>query len=246
MSQRERLRELRAAVFTADGEALVSLLRAGPWPGHALQLIGDGLLAALAQNIGRARELAERCVTDLRQRDWEGDEDLVAALTARLGAEQAALLRSLPVDLDELVDVLEGDPVAGGGRIDVHTGEVWPAAVFEYGIESEDEGEDEEEHLDDGERWLWVVSEGSRAGYRDMELFVAGVAEPDLAERMARALDGRGAFRRFRDELARWPDIQDRWYLYSAERRRGRARAWLAAEGFTPASPAGDRAQKTT
>jgi hypothetical protein len=66
MSQRERLREFRAAVFTADGEALVSLLRAGPWSGHALQLIGDGLLAALAQSIGGARELAERCVTDLR------------------------------------------------------------------------------------------------------------------------------------------------------------------------------------
>ena len=239
MSRRERLREFRAAVFTANGQALVSLLRADAWPGHALQLIGDGLLVAMTQNIGGARELAERCVTELRERDWEGDEDLVAALTARLGAGPAPLLRSLPVHLDELVDVLEGDAVAGGGRIDLRTGEVWPEAVFEYGIESEQEGEgDEEEDLDDGERWLWVVSEGSRAGYRDMELFVAGVAEPDLADRMARALEGRGAFRRFRDELTRWPDLQDRWYVYSAERRRGRARAWLAAEGITPAAPA--------
>ncbi|RYB96470.1 hypothetical protein EUA06_02555 [Nocardioides glacieisoli] len=244
MSQRERLREFRAAVFTADGEALVSLLRAGPWPGHALELIGDGLLAALAQNVGGARELAERCVTDLRERDWEGDEDLVAALTARLGAGPAPLLRSLPVDLDELVDVLEGDAVAGGGRIDLHTGEVWPEAVFEYGLESEEEGEGED--LDDGERWLWVVSEGSRAGYRDMELFVGGVAEPDLADRLARTLKGRGSFRRFRDELSRWPGLQDRWYVYSAERRRGRARAWLAAEGFAPAAPAADGAQKAT
>jgi hypothetical protein len=244
MSQRERMREFRAAVFTADGEALVSLLRAGPWPGHALQLIGDGLLAALAQNVGGARELAERCVTDLRERDWEGDEDLVAALTARLGAGPAPLLRSLPVDLDQLVDVLEGDAVAGGGRIDLHTGEVWPEAVFEYGLEGEEEGEGED--LDDGDRWLWVVSEGSRAGYRDMELFVAGVAEPDLAGRLARTLEGRGAFRRLRDELTGWPDLRDRWHVYSAERRRGRARAWLAAEGFAPAAPAADGAQKTT
>ena len=241
MSQRERLREFRAAVFAADGQALVWLLRAGPWPGHALQLIGDGLQAAVAQNIGGARELAQRCVTELRERDWEGDEDLVGALTAGLGAGPSPLLRSLPVDLDELVDVLEGDPVAGGGRIDLHTGEVWPQAIFEYGIESEDE-----EDLDDGERWLWVVSEGSRAGYRDMERFVAGVAEPDLADRMARTLEGRGAFRRFRDELTRWPELQDRWYLYSAERRRGRARAWLATEGFTPALPAAVGAQKST
>ena len=244
MSQRERLREFRAAVFTAKGEALVSLLRADPRPGHALQLIGHGLLAALTQNVDGARELAERCVTELRERDWEGDEDLVAALTARLGAGPAPLLRSLPVDLDELVDVLEGDAVAGGGRIDLRTGEVWPEAVFEYGIESEQEGEGED--VDDGERWLWVVSEGSRAGYRDMKLFVAGVAEPDLADRLARTLEGRGAFRRFRDELSRWAELQDRWFAYSAERRRGRARAWLAAEAFTPAAPTADDAQKTT
>lgn len=241
MSRREQLREFRAAVFTANGDALVSLLRADPWPGHALQLIGDGLLAALDQNIGGARDLAERCVTELHERDWEGDEDLVGALTARLGAGPAPLLRSLPVDLDELVDVLEGDSVAGGGRIDLRTGEVWPEAVFEYGIESEQEAEG-----DDGERWLWVISEGSRAGYCDMKLFVAGIAEPDLADRMARALEGRGPFRRFRDELSRWPELEDRWYGYSAERRRGRARAWLVGEGFTPASPAVDGAQKTT
>ncbi len=230
-------------MFTADGKALVSLLRAGPWPDHALQLIGDGLLAALTQNIGGARELAVRCVTELRERDWEGDEDLGSALTASLGAGPAPLLRSLPVDLDQLVDVLEGDAVAGGGRIDLHTGEVWPEAVFEYGIESEEEDED----LDDDERWLRVVSVGSRAGYRDMELFVAGVAEPDLAEHLTRTLEGRGAFRRFRDELTRWPDLQDRWYAFSADRRRGRARAWLAVEGFTPAAPtAADRTQQTT
>ena len=243
MSQRERPRQFRGAVFTKDGEALVSLLLAGPWPDHALQLIGDGLLAALAHNIGGARELAVRCVTELRERDWEGDEDLAAALTASLGAGPVSSLRSLPVDLDQLIDVLEGDALASGGRIDLHTGEVWPEAVFEYGIESEEEDDD----LDDDERWLWVVSVGSRAGYRDMELFVAGVAEPDPAEQLTRALEGRGAFRRFRNELTRWPDLQDRWYGYSAERRRGRARAWLAVEGFTPAAPtAGDASQQAT
>ena len=72
-----------------------------------------------------------------------------------------------------------------------------------------------------------------------MELFTATVTvtEPDLAERLARTLEGRGAFRRFRHELTHWPDLEDRWYAYSAERRRGRARAWLATQGLTPAAP---------
>ena len=73
MYTRERRRELRAALFTANGEALVSLLTSEPWPGDAIQLIGDGLLAALAQEVTGARDLALDCVTELRERDWEGD-----------------------------------------------------------------------------------------------------------------------------------------------------------------------------
>src|SRR3954447_18532546 len=85
MHDRERGRELRAAVFTANGEDLVSLLQSGPWPGHAIQLIGDGLLAALGQGVTGARDLALDCVTELRERDWDGDEELAAAVNARLG-----------------------------------------------------------------------------------------------------------------------------------------------------------------
>ena len=69
---------------------------------------------------------------------------------------------------------------------------------------------------------------------RDMERFTAGVEDPDITARLEGALDGRGAFRRFRNQLTEWPELQSRWYAYSADRQRGRARAWLAAEGYTP------------
>jgi hypothetical protein len=236
MHDRERGRELRGAVFTANGADLVSLLQSGPWPGHAIQLIGDGLLAALGQGAAGARELAFDCVTELRERDWDGDEELAAALIARLGAGPAPMLRPLSLDLDQLADVLEGDPTSGGGRIDLHTGEVWPQAVFDYGIET---GEEEEEE-DDDDRWLWVFNEGSHAGYRDMERFVAGIEDNEIAAPLARALDGRGAFRRFRKQLTRWPDLHDSWNAYSAERHRGRARAWLATAGYTAVTAARD------
>ena len=93
-------------------------------------------------------------------------------------------------------------------------------------------GEEEEEEEDD-DRWLLVFNEGSRAGYRDMERFVAGIEDSEIAAQLARALDGRGAFHRFRHQLTRWPGIHDSWNAYSAERRRGRARAWLATAGYT-------------
>jgi hypothetical protein len=40
------------------------------------------------------------------------------------------MLRALPVDLEELAGILEGDPLSGGGRIDIRTGEVWPRAAI--------------------------------------------------------------------------------------------------------------------
>jgi hypothetical protein len=234
MHGRERRTQLRSAVAQDDGASLVALLRQEPWPADALQLIGDGLIAALTRRVDGAAELAHECVEALRERGWEGDAELAEGLDSRLGAGPAPLLRPLPIDLDELSMVLEGDPVHGGGRIDLRTGAVWPQPAIEYAREVGDEDEDDE---DDPERWLWFDSEGSRAGYRDMELFIAGIEDPDTAGQLGRALVGRGAFGRFKHLLTRWPDLQDPWYAFSEDRQRGRARAWLAGEGHAATPP---------
>lgn len=41
--------------------------------------------------------------------------------------------------------------------------------------------------------------------------------------------------RRFKDVLSRWPDELERYYQFSGERQRGRARARLAEAGYRPA-----------
>jgi len=138
-------------------------------------------------------------------------------------------LRPLPVDLDELAGILEGDPMCGGGRVDLATGEIWPAPAIDYAREI---GQEDEDESDDPDKWLWVHCEGSRDGYRDMELFIEAVRDPGRVDRLEIAISGRGAFRRFKDVLARWPGELDRWYEFSAERQHGRARAWLADAGY--------------
>jgi uncharacterized membrane protein YkvA (DUF1232 family) len=65
-----------------------------------------------------------------------------------------------------------------------------------------------------------------------MELFITSVEDPGRAERLAVAIRGRVAFRRFKDELACWPGELERWHAFSEERQRGRARSWLAAVGY--------------
>ena len=141
------------------------------------------------------------------------------------------MLRPLSVSLEELSEILEGDPLNGGGRIDRQTGEVWHRAQIDYAVETGEEDPDAE----DPDRWLWVECEGSRRGYRDMEDFIASVTDPHQAELLAVAIEGRGAFRRFKDVLHRWPGLVDRWYAFSDDRRIGRAREWLADAGYRPA-----------
>ena len=233
MQARERRRRLRGLIAQGDGASLVELLRLDALPGDALQLVGDGLDAALTQSVEGAAELAQQCVAALRERGWDGDAELAEHLASRLGDGPIPLLRGLPVDLEEISMILEGDPLHGGGRIDRRSGEVWPRSAIDYAVEIGEEDEDEDDH----ERWLWVDCEGSRAGFKDMERFTAGINDPEAAAQLGRALDGRGAFGRFKRRLTQWPELEDQWYAYSEERQRGRARAWLVDQGYTVTPP---------
>lgn len=222
--------ELRGAVVRGDTALLLAgLTESTAWPEFALQTIGDGLLLALTKGAESATDPARRSLGELRDRDWDGDRELAAALAAQVEDAPLPMLRPLPVDLEELAAILEGDPVNGGGRVRLDTGDVWPQPAVDYGVE---EGEIDPEGPDD--QWLWVECTGSRSGYRDMQRFIDLVDDERLAERLWRALDGRGAFRRFRDRLFEHEELVTRWRAFSQERERGRARAWLADAGYTP------------
>ncbi len=228
MSTDEGHISLRVKVPAEDGAVVVEM--AGPAvPDNGLQAFGDWVLAALEQHADGAVEAARLMVAALRERGWEGDGVLAGQLDALRGGGAMQGLRPLPVDLDELAAILEGDPLYGGGRIDLTTGEIWAAPAVDYARET---GQEDEDESDDPDKWLWVHCEGSRDGYRDMERFIGTVRDPGRAGRLEIAISGRGAFRRFKDALERWPGELDRWYAFSAERQRGRSRAWLADAGY--------------
>ena len=218
------VKELRGAAYRGDA-SIVEVVR-GRLTEDVLQLAGDGLLGAVAQGVPDAATLAAHCAAALRRRAWEGDDELADQLEAILNLGATPMLRPLPVDLEELASLLEGDPVYGGGRIDLKTGDCWP--------ESPDDNDLEEE----GDHWLYVECVGSRQGYRDMERFIATVEDSAIVDRLDIAIRGSGAFRRFKDVLSRWPEELQRYFLFSSERKLGRARSWLAAEGYRPAKAA--------
>lgn len=77
-------------------------------------------------------------------------------------------------------------------------------------------------------RYVALPEDDTRASWSDMEAFIATVADPVLQSELDRAIRGRGAFRRFRDELDQAET--ERWYAFRRARNAERARAWLAAE----------------
>jgi hypothetical protein len=65
--------------------------------------------------------------------------------------------------------------------------------------------------------------------YRDMADFADLVTDERAARRLTRALQGRGAFRRFRDELYdEFPDLLPTWTAFRETRARRHAVEWLA------------------
>jgi hypothetical protein len=234
-------RDLRGALYAADGRAAVTATEGRP-DLDTLQYVGDGLLLALAQGVTGAARRAGEYIAALRDRDLDGDEDLAIELEAMLGRGPVPALRDLPIDLDDLSLALEGDPLLTGGRIDLRTGDVrqiGPLYESDFLDEiGEPDSADEAEGADEADdRWLRFDSLGSRPGFHDMAEFLETVADERLAARLDRALGGRGPFRRFKDELADEPDELARFHRFTDDRRRGRARRWLAESGLRPTVP---------
>jgi hypothetical protein len=230
-------RGLSVAVYRGDVAAIMAELdteavRSMP------QFAGDALLVALSGDAPGADALARDCLATLQGRCWDGDAELVDALGCALGAPAAAQLTPVPVQVDQLIDLLQGGGYQTGGRLNVRTGEVLPEIGYTDLIASgpldDEEEEDEDGAPDDDEDWISVDPLGTRESYRDMQRFVATQVPPPIAERLSDAISGKGAFARFRTQIEKLPELEDDWRSYREERWRGRARQWLADAGYRP------------
>ena len=75
--------------------------------------------------------------------------------------------------------------------------------------------------------YLRVDPVSSREQYRWMERFIATVPDGELRTRLVAAIDGKGAFRRFKDVLLTFPTDRERWFQFRTERLRSCMEAWL-------------------
>ena len=83
--------------------------------------------------------------------------------------------------------------------------------------------------------YLRIDPVSSREQYRWMERFIATVDDLDLRHNLLAAIDGKGAFRRFKDALMGHPVDRERWFTFRSERLRACMEAWLTTHGITAA-----------
>jgi hypothetical protein len=75
--------------------------------------------------------------------------------------------------------------------------------------------------------YLRVEPASSREQYRWMERFVGSVVDEPLRERLVISIDGKGAFRRFKDVLLAYPAERERWFSYRADLLHWHIAQWL-------------------
>jgi hypothetical protein len=82
--------------------------------------------------------------------------------------------------------------------------------------------------------YLRVDPASSREQYRWMEKFVGSVTDEALRERLIISIDGKGAFRRFKDVLLAYPAERERWFSYRAELLHWHIQQWLEQHDVHP------------
>lgn len=83
-----------------------------------------------------------------------------------------------------------------------------------------------------GTRFIALPWVESREGYWDMELFIDTIKDDHVQQLLSVAIDGRGAFRRFKNVLYDHPEERERWFAFKKDRMRQRVLEWLDDEGI--------------
>jgi hypothetical protein len=85
-----------------------------------------------------------------------------------------------------------------------------------------------------GSRIVEIPQVESYEAYGEMEEFIDTVQALRLRQQLQQAIQGRGAFGRFRQVLGNHLIEQERWYIFRQNRRRKEILRWLAEQGIAP------------
>lgn len=142
--------------------------------------------------------------------------------------DQKDELRTVPIAWEALEDAFENNAPEVHSYLHLETGEVIRIVdgIADPGMHQRVMGD---------ASYLRIDPVSSREQYRWMERFIATVDESEMRDGLVRAVDGKGAFRRFKDVLMSYPVDRERWFTFRSERLRACMEGWLAAHGIQAA-----------
>ncbi len=131
--------------------------------------------------------------------------------------------KTLKIDLDGLCSAIEDSSYEHEYYLDLETGEI--LFLSEY---KNDETEKLRDRIDDDtDRYERIPKAESHEGYEDMQAFIATVKDERIAELLEVAINGKGAFCRFKDVLLNYPEERERWFQFKDNRMEEKALGWL-------------------
>jgi hypothetical protein len=135
--------------------------------------------------------------------------------------------KDVPVDWEALEDAFENNAPEVHSYLQVRTGEVLRVVD---GIADPDM----HSRIALDPNYMRIDPVSSREQYRWMERFIPMVEDSEIQSRLLTAIDGKGAFRRFKDVLMAYAAERERWFAFRSERLRVFMEAWLSAHGLKP------------
>src|SRR6185436_9158505 len=113
-------------------------------------------------------------------------------------------VRDIPIDWEALEDAFENNAPEVHSYLHLVTGDV---------LRVVDGVADPQMHarIAADPNYLRIDPVSSREQYRWMERFIPMVEDPDLQAKLSQAIDGKGAFRRFKDVLMAYGPERERW-----------------------------------
>ena len=155
------------------------------------------------------------------------------------------MTRRIEIDFEEITMAMEDSREFNEFFLDTRTGdlEVIPSELL--GWESYDEEAISElpeweqdlipvvREIEEGsDRYQPVPHVPSHDVYDLMVVFAETVQDQQLRRLLRVALDGRGAFRRFKDVLSDYPQEQERWFAMKEAAMNEHVREWLSGLGI--------------
>jgi len=137
---------------------------------------------------------------------------------------------SVQVKLDKIIDALESVSDTQNAYYNRSTGEVICVSEDDFRLaERIEEGEESFDNLpqwevsviqdaidiqnDEDEKYIELPTRYDIDEYSIMEDFIRSIPDVDISQNLASSIRGSGAFRRFKDTIARF-GIEDQWYKF--------------------------------